>query len=723
MGLFVGAGVGVPFGGAKRAVPIPPAALVALYDGWSADWSVDSITTYPDPVITDPGFDNDLYWTKSAGTWTVGGSAANHAAGGASQIYRITGVGQVTGNRYQQLIDVSSISGGMANQYHSTPGPSVGAGGVWPVSMTAGGTRYGLSAAATTVCSVASTVGTCTTVTTCSPGATGPSFVGMTLSDATAVTRPFKETWGGVSAVRFNADKHATALAAATHNFLHDGTGCTWVHSIKPYSLPAAPAVLFATCATALQHGAQCWHNADGTVTVRIANGTGVYALDVTSVVAIDSSRWANLVGRWASAYNYEVWLDGVKIIDAAVVAPSANDASSVLTEGALPGVASYELTSAVAVEGCIKARISDEQLAGLGLSLSASTGKPWAAHVALTASVVACGAATEIDTATYDAFGVLYVKTDGSLYYVYREGTTHALDNGYLKYRTSTDGVTWSGTTTLWGTGLLDYRNCAGGQESVGGRWWVFFTIYDTGTGEMHAFRSWSDDEGASWQAPEAVVDGANCHGPLVQWGDYRGVFCRCPVNLPGFDCVVAWDSADARILRPIRDEVLSSFQGGEGALVGLGGEKLLGFIRDADDSQMKRVYSEDAGLTWECRACDIPRFDPVPQTITAYAHASPWLERRPDGTCVLWYVERETLAGPLGYRAAIRSIAFDPYLAIHSPDALGNVPEAPIVEHFVEPNSRNAGYPSRAGDFIMFFAGPMGNDVDLQCQQVSFS
>lgn len=695
-------------------------ALVTAYGGWAADWRSDTMTLAAGTTATDLGFDNDAYWTKQNG-WTVSGSAARFTPGINGAIYRL--VSGTAARRYR-FTAVRSAGVGMVNAYSLSVHDPIVYNGTFTVDYTAGGTRTGLycfAASATGIVVDSITVAglTCTAAT---PGVRTGTWATLTVAEATDATQPFKDEWGGDTGMRLDADKFAVSTAAATHNHLHTGDGGSWWWCGRTYRLPASAEPIQATCADANGVGLIVLRNTDDTITVRIGKGDGTYALDETSTAVLPKGRRFVLVGRWAAANNYEVWLDGTKIIDAAVTSPSSSDASGVLTFGALPGVATYPAKTIVHEHGTVAGRLTDAELAALGRRLASDVGITWPMTALLTPPTVTVGTPVVMaDTETYDAFGVLFQKTDGTYVYYYREGTTHAADDGVVMMRTSTDGgATWSDPPTLvWEREGYDLRNLAGGPVSDG-RWVICMSHYVVADTAFSAWRYVSDDEGATWSAAEEIENGVVPQGPMIEWDGKAGV--RMMPALPGgkpswYATIVAWDmSTDARVDRVMRDSVYGSSIAGEGACVHLGNNRIVGIERSyPDGDQMLRCYSEDGGMTWDIRALDLPQYDPSPATISAWAHVSPWVEQHADGTVTWWFFRRYSLSGST-YYGDLCSITCDPRVAIETPQDLGD-----LLTVQWSAATRNLGYPSRAGDQIAWFSGPYGGDTELYAAEVS--
>jgi len=693
------------------------AALVAAYDGWAADWRSDTMTLLPGSTVTDLGFDSDPYWSKGVG-WTVSGSAARFTPGTNGAIYKTVTTTQF---RRYRFTAVRSAGIGLVYPYTLTQGQPIVYNGTFSVDTTAGGTRTGFYAFTTSSGIVIDSF-TCTglTCSTTTPGTRGAGFAALVVAEATDVTRPFRDQWGGNTGLRFDGDKAAVSTTAASHNHLHDGSGSTWWWCGKTMELPASPEPLFANCVDASGVGIQTIREIDDTVTLRVANGTGSYALETTSVAVLPKGRRFVLAGRWSSATNYEVWLDGVKIIDALVTGEVATDASAVVTYGALPGVATYPAKHIVHEFGTLCERVTDAQLAAIGRRLASDVGIQWPMPALLTPPTVSLGVPVVMeDTLTYDAFGVLFQKTDGTYVYYYREGTTHADDDGVIKMRTSSDdGATWSAATLVWELAGYDLRNLAGGRVSDG-RWVLCMSHYIVATTEFTAWRYVSYDEGATWSAAEQIENGVVPQGPIIEWDGMFGVrvMPSLVAGAPSWAAtIVAWDlTTDARNDRIIRDEVYST-NAGEGAYVHLGNNKLVGIERAyPDGDQMLRCYSEDGGMTWDVRRLDLPQYDPSPSTIVAWAHVSPWVELHSDGTVTWWFFRRYSL-NPISYYGDLCSITCDPRVMIETPQDVGA-----LVTPQWSVNSRNIGYPSRAGNLVAWFSGPYGGDTELYAAEVS--
>ena len=216
-------------------------------------------------------------------------------------------------------------------------------------------------------------------------------------------------------------------------------------------------------------------------------------------------------------------------------------------------------------------------------------------------------------NTSTYDAFGVMFKLSNGTLMYIYRQGALHigATDFGIIRQRTSTDnGTTWSAATTLFSEALMDLRNCAGGT-TPSGRMVLFYGRYNGTTWQSNVYR-YSDDDGANWSSETTLSQSGytltafSPHGALISTEDGQ-LLCSWYGNdaTTFYSFVTKSSDNGATWGAPIL--VISGLASGssntkftEACFAPIGNGEVIGLVRCDNGTTFTQVKSTDHGATW---------------------------------------------------------------------------------------------------------------------------
>lgn len=255
-------------------------------------------------------------------------------------------------------------------------------------------------------------------------------------------------------------------------------------------------------------------------------------------------------------------------------------------------------------------------------------------------------------NTATYDAFGVLSRMTDGTLLYVYREGTSHFGDVGVLRKRTSSDsGATWSAASTIVSEASVDLRNVGGGVTPTG-RMVITYARYTPGTTTWNSIVSrYSDDNGVTWSSGTALTTTGSTvfspHGSLIRtddgqlltswYGDDGGTTYKVFV-VKSSDNGATWGSPIEVISGLGATSSNSKFT--ESCFAAIGGGVIIGLCRADNGTTFTQVKSTDNGATWATQGlCTFDTWTNV------QPNTPPWLIVQGDGVFV-FYGQRIALA-----------------------------------------------------------------------------
>jgi hypothetical protein len=131
-------------------------------------------------------------------------------------------------------------------------------------------------------------------------------------------------------------DDMATAMAQASYDFLHDGTGATWFVVFRPRDV-ATGGYMLSTCLSFSQVGVRAQVLA-GAVAVRISNGTGVALADASSVALVDDTLYVlavTMTGTTLACELHEVGGSSSSFSDPSFTgSPSAADSTGKLYLG-----------------------------------------------------------------------------------------------------------------------------------------------------------------------------------------------------------------------------------------------------------------------------------------------------------------------------------------------------------------------------------------------------
>ena len=114
----------------------------------------------------------------------------------------------------------------------------------------------------------------------------------------------------------------------------------------------------------------------------------------------------------------------------------------------------------------------------------------------------------------------------NGNIMMIYRTGSSHADNAGYLRRIISTDeGVSWGSAVDVANDASFDTRNSAGGVDSTTGRIIVFYRVYSAlGGGTIDVEYVTSTDNGATWSSGTSLLTTLNPYirnSAMVAWGD----------------------------------------------------------------------------------------------------------------------------------------------------------------------------------------------------------
>ena len=232
----------------------------------------------------------------------------------------------------------------------------------------------------------------------------------------------------------------------------------------------------------------------------------------------------------------------------------------------------------------------------------------------------------TTLNTASYDAFGLMVKVSDTESIYFYREGTEHVGTNiGKIKaVKYNYQNNSWSSPWDIFDDVNLDDRNIAGGLNSTGDKIILHFTQYDADNNYFLNIQTLISDDlsGASgtWTLLSNPLfennvqkAGFSPHGHNItlnngdilqgwyiregtddsQYGPYRMYAMRSADNGQSWDLQYSTIYAD------------SSYYIGEPFIEDLGGDTLVCIARSnalIDDLYtMVVIFSYDNGATWE--------------------------------------------------------------------------------------------------------------------------
>jgi len=211
------------------------------------------------------------------------------------------------------------------------------------------------------------------------------------------------------------------------------------------------------------------------------------------------------------------------------------------------------------------------------------------------------------IDTASYDAFGILVKVNETTILHITRMGNDHFSGGKIVltEYNLTTD--TWSDYRTIYDS-EWDDRNVGGGK--VGNRIVAFIQKYDpsTGTTSPDVGFIYSDDGGKTWSNFTSVKHLFD-EPELSETRVYGGIV---KVNGIYYQPFYGWNADKTRYAIKLLkstdginwEEGAVIYNGttniGETWIVHIGGGKLIALSRDNTNKVLKQFVSSDGGQTW---------------------------------------------------------------------------------------------------------------------------
>lgn len=201
-----------------------------------------------------------------------------------------------------------------------------------------------------------------------------------------------------------------------------------------------------------------------------------------------------------------------------------------------------------------------------------------------------------QINSGTYDAFGLGIKTGDDTIIYFFRQGVTHASDKGKIvkqAYTVSTDS--WGERTDVYEDPLYDSRNVSGGL--IGSRIYLFFGLLNqaTGIGVSRGYIKSSDLTGESWSGYTAVdYSSSGVYGALTPTDDpdtfLQPMYAK--YMLKTTDGGNTWNSGT-----PVYS---GAEQWTECCICYIGDGKLIALCRDDEGGFVGQAVSSDNGDTW---------------------------------------------------------------------------------------------------------------------------
>ena len=198
----------------------------------------------------------------------------------------------------------------------------------------------------------------------------------------------------------------------------------------------------------------------------------------------------------------------------------------------------------------------------------------------------------------------------NGDIMMVYRRGSSHVDNDGYLEcIKSSDNGATWGSAVTVANDATYDTRNAAGGVVSATGRVIVFFRTYSSVGTQFDLSYVYSDDNGATWSSPTQIrslvtpyENGNNSlpWGPMVEVG---GTLHQLIYSLDGAckisstDNGVTWGNVTP-IFSGTRTSATQYFA--EPTWMQLDGTKFVMYVRNQNDYDTLAVCVTEDFETW---------------------------------------------------------------------------------------------------------------------------
>ena len=212
-----------------------------------------------------------------------------------------------------------------------------------------------------------------------------------------------------------------------------------------------------------------------------------------------------------------------------------------------------------------------------------------------------------QIDTATYDAFGLLIKTGSDTIIYFFREGTSYVGDKGKIVkqvYTISTDS--WGARSDVYEDANANYdsRNVGGGI--IGSNIYLFFGRYnwDTAAWVDIGYIKSTDLTGGSWGSYTAISTGGTVFSPyghLVSTatsGKYLQPFYMMDGETSSVKFFETVNSGDNWA---VGDTIYSgAIKYSETCVAYIGDSKMIALMRDNDGDYVNQAVSGDNGETW---------------------------------------------------------------------------------------------------------------------------
>lgn len=216
-----------------------------------------------------------------------------------------------------------------------------------------------------------------------------------------------------------------------------------------------------------------------------------------------------------------------------------------------------------------------------------------------------------QIQTSTYDAFGILIKLDDDNCLYAVREGSSHVGSKGKIvgqKYNISTK--TWGARFNIYVDGTYDCRNASGGI--INGKIYIFLQRYDISGSVIHdlGYVVSNNLQGDSWSSfnvvPTGISHEQSPYGRIVATST-PGKYLQ-PVygnNGSGTYYVKLLQTTNYGISWAIGDTIYSgSGSYTECSIANIGNGKMIALVRTNSGGYVQQFTSADDGETWSSPA-----------------------------------------------------------------------------------------------------------------------
>jgi len=216
-----------------------------------------------------------------------------------------------------------------------------------------------------------------------------------------------------------------------------------------------------------------------------------------------------------------------------------------------------------------------------------------------------------QINTTTYDTFGLLIKVDDDNIIYFIRQGTSHVGDKGKIV------GQKYTLSTRTWGTrydvyedanGDYDSRNVSGGI--IGSNIYLFFLRYNLNTTTIIdiGYIKSTDLTGTSWGNYTSVATGLtdpNTYGSIVETS-VSGKYLIPVRGTDGADsAIILLETTDSGDNWAVGDTIYTgAVTYTETCITHIGSGKMIALIRNNAGSYVNQSMSADNGETWSAPA-----------------------------------------------------------------------------------------------------------------------